>query len=397
MSTISELRKKRTQTWEAAKAFLESKRGGDGIVSPEDTAVYEKMENQVVELSHQIEVLERQRDRDDEMNRIIGVPYQGGAPGVAGTAAKSGRASDEYKTAFWNAFRGRHAGNSLKEGSDPDGGYLVPDEFEHTLVEALEEQNIFRKFAHVIQTASGERKIPLVATKGEASWIEEEAIIPESSDTFGQLSLEAFKLGTLLKISDELLSDSVFNLEAYIAKEFARRIGKKEEEAFFVGDGVKKPTGIFDSVGGGKVGVTTSSATAVTFDDIIDLYHSLEQSYRNSAVFLTNDSTIRTLRKLKSDDGQYLWQPAVKDGAPDTLLGKPVYTSQFVPVIAEGAYVMAFGDFSYYWIGDRQSRTFKRLDQLFAVTGQVGFLATERVDGKLILPEAVRVLKMGTK
>jgi HK97 family phage major capsid protein len=395
MSTLSELRKKRTQTWEAAKAFLESKRDGSGIVSPEDTSIYEKMENEVVELGHQIEILERQRDRDEAMNQIIGVPYQGAAPG-AGAAAKSGRASDEYKTAFWNAFRGRPVSNSLKEGSDPDGGYLVPDEFEQTLVEALEEQNIFRQFAHVIQTASGERKIPLVATKGEASWLEEEALIPESGDTFGQISLEAFKLGTMLKISDELLNDSVFNLESYVAKEFARRIGKKEEEAFIVGDGVKKPTGIFDSVGGGKVGITAASATALTFDEVIDLYHSLKQPYRSSAVFLTNDSTIKTLRKLKSSDGQYLWQPSVKDGAPDTILGKPVYTSQFVPEIAAGAIAMAFGDFSYYWIGDRQSRTFKRLDQLFAVTDQVGFKATQRVDGKLILPEAVQILKMGS-
>jgi HK97 family phage major capsid protein len=129
---------------------------------------------------------------------------------------------------------------------------------------------------------------------------------------------------------------------------------------------------------------------------MIDLYHALKQPYRGGAVFLANDSTVKALRKLKDGNGQYLWQPAVKDGAPDTILGKPLYTSEFMPEVAADNAAVVFGDFSYYWIGDRQGRNFKRLDQLFAVTGQVGYLATQRVDEKLILPEAVQILKMGS-
>ena len=223
--------------------------------------------------------------------------------------------------------------------------------------------------------------------------MEEEGEIPASDNTFAQITLGAYKLATLIKVSQELLNDSIFPLESYIANEFARRIGAKEEEAFFVGDGVKKPTGIFAATGGAQVGKTTASATAVTLDEILDLYYSLRSPYRTKAVFVTNDTTIKAIRKLKDDNGQYLWQPAISASTPDTILGRPIYTSAYVPAIAANAKTVAFGDFSYYWIADRQGRTFQRLNELYAATGQVGFIATQRVDGKLILPEAVQVLQ----
>ena len=116
-------------------------------------------------------------------------------------------------------------------------------------------------------------------------------------------------------------------------------------------------------------------------------------TYRKKAVWVVNDSTIKAIRKLKDNNGQYLWQPGLIANAPDTILGRPVKTSAFMPSIAAGAKSIIFGDFNYYWIADRQGRTFKRLNELFATTGQVGFLASQRVDGRLILPEALKVLK----
>ncbi|MDD4688329.1 MAG: phage major capsid protein, partial [Eubacteriales bacterium] len=153
-------------------------------------------------------------------------------------------------------------------------------------------------------------------------------------------------------------------------------------------------TGIFASTGGGQIGKTVTSPTAITADDIIDIYHALRQVYRNRAVFVTNDATVKAIRKLKDTNGQYLWQPSLKEGDPDMLLGRRIYTSTFVPEMAAGAKALAFGDFSYYWIADRQGRIFQRLNELYAVTNQVGFIATQRLDGKLILPEAVKVLQM---
>lgn len=196
----------------------------------------------------------------------------------------------------------------------------------------------------------------------------------------------------MIKVSEELLNDSVFDLESYIAREFARRIGTKEEEAFFTGDGTGKPLGILAASGGAETGVTAASATAVTADELIDLFYSLKSPYRKNAVWVLNDSTIKAIRKLKDNNGQYLWQPSMVAGTPDTILGRPVKTSAYMPAIAAGAKTIAFGDFSYYWIADRQGRSFKRLNELYAANGQVGFLGSQRVDGKMILPEAVKVL-----
>ena len=283
--------------------------------------------------------------------------------------------------------------DALQVGTDSEGGYLVPDEFERTLVEALEEQNIFRTLAHVIQTSSGDRKIPVVASKGTASWVDEEGAIPESDDSFGQVSIGAYKLGTMIKVSEELLNDSVFDLESYISREFARRIGNKEEEAFFTGDGSGKPLGVLAAAGGAEVGVTAAATTAFTADEVFDLFYSLKAPYRKSAVFLMNDASVKALRKLKDSNGQYLWQPSLTAATPDTLMGRPVYTSAFMPAVAAGAKSILFGDLSYYWVADRQGRSFRRLGELYAPTGQVGFLATQRVDGKLVLAEAVKVLQ----
>jgi HK97 family phage major capsid protein len=397
MSKILELREKRAKAWDAAKAFLDSKRGADGLLSAEDVAVYEKMEADVVNLGKEIDRLERQQALDAELNKPVNTPITG-KPGQPNPENKTGRASDEYKRAFWNAMRSKAAGyevlNALQVGTDSEGGYLVPDEFERTLVEALEEENIFRTMAKIIQTASGDRKIPVVASKGTASWVDEEGAIPESDDAFGQVSIGAYKLATMIKVSEELLNDSVFNLESYIAREFARRIGAKEEESFFIGDGTGKPTGIFNATGGAELGVTAASATAITVDEIMDLFYSLKSPYRKNAVFVMNDSTVKAIRKLKDGNGQYLWQPSISAGQPDTILNRPVKTSAYVPAIAAGAKTIAFGDFGYYWIADRQGRSFQRLNELYAATGQVGFKATQRVDGKLILPEAIKVLQM---
>jgi len=283
--------------------------------------------------------------------------------------------------------------NALQIGSDTEGGYLVPDEFERTLIQALEEENVFRKLAKIITTSTGDKKIPVVVTKGTASWIDEEGAIPESDDSFGQVSIGAYKLATMIKVSDELLNDNVFNLESYIAKEFARRIGTKEEEAFFIGNGTGKPTGIFNSTGGAEVGVTAASATAITLDEVMDLFFSLKSPYRKNSTFVMNDATVKAIRKLKDGNGNYIWQPSIVAGTPDTILTRPVVTSSFVPIIASAAKSIAFGDFSYYWVADRQGKAFKRLNELYAVTGQVGFVATQRVDGKLVLPEAIKTLQ----
>ena len=397
MNQILELRQKRATAWDAAKKFLDSKRGNDGMMSAEDSAIYDRMEADVVNLGKEIERLERQAVIDNELNQPTAKPLTSKPEGPA-AKSKTGIATDEYRDAFWNNIRSKSIShevfNALQVGTDSEGGYLAPDEYQRTLIEALQEQNIFRQLAHVISTSSGERKIPVVASKGTASWIDEEGAYPESDDSFGMVSIGAYKLATMIKVSEELLNDSVFNVPAYIAKEFARRIGAAEEEAFFTGNGTGKPLGILASTGGAELGVTAASSTAFTMDEVMDLFYSLRAPYRRNAVFMMNDSSVKALRKLKTQGGDYLWQPSVQVGEPDKLLGRPIHTSSFMPGLEASAKSILFGDMSYYWVADRQGRSFKRLNELYAPTGQVGFLSSERVDGKLILPEAVKVLQM---
>ena len=395
MSKILEMRQKRAETWDRAKAFLDEHTNENGVMSAEDTQQYERMEQEVVDLGHAIERMERAEQMDRQMNDPTSRPLAS-RPEKSPTG-RMGRASDEYKQAFWNMIRNRSGHhllhNALQIGTDSEGGFLCPDEYEHTLVQALAEENQLRTLCTIIRTESGDRKIPVVASHGTASWVEEEGQIPESDDAFGQISIGAHKVATMIKVSDELLQDSVFDIESYIASEFARRIGAAEEDAFINGDGVAKPTGLLHNTNGAGVGVTTAGA-ALTADEIIDLVHSVKSVYRKKSVFLLNDSSIKAIRKLKDGNGQYLWQPGLKEGQPDKLLNYRLVTSAYMPEVAAGAKPILFGDFSSYWIADRQGRSFQRLNELYAATGQVGFRATQRVDGRLVLAEAMKCLQV---
>ena len=395
MNTILELREKRTKAWEAAKAFLDTKRGADGIVSAEDTATYDKMEADVVALGKEIDRLEKQSALDMELSRPTSEPLTGKP--VTGTQdkAKTGRASAEYKQSMIDALRSnfRRVSDVLQEGVDADGGYLVPEEYDTRLIEGLKEENIFRGISTIIKTG-GERKINIAASTPAAAWIEEGGALTFGDATFDQINLDAHKLHVAVKVTEELLYDNVFNLENYIMDKFSKALANAEEDAFLNGDGVGKPLGIFAATGGGQVGVTAASTTAITSDEVINLIYALKRPYRKNAKFIVNDQTLAVLRKLKDGNGAYMWQPSLQIGEPDSLLGYPIYTSAYVPTILAGKPVIAFGDFSYYNIGDRGVRSFQELKELYAGNGMIGYVAKERVDGKLVLPEAVQILKM---
>lgn len=393
MKKVLELREKRAKAWDAAKAFLDA-RAKDGVLSAEDNATYDKMLADVDAMARQIAIEEDRVARDAEMSRPTSAPLTE-KPGAQGAKPVSPRATAEYRADFLNILRGRApVNNVLSTSPDTDGGYLVPTEFETQIVTGLEEANIIRSIAKTINT-SAERKIPIAATHSTAQWTAENAAYTESDPTFAQKTIDAFKLTDLVKVSVELLQDSMFDLESYIAREFARAFGIAEEEAFCVGTGTGQPTGIF-TASGGTVGVTASSPTAITVDNLIDLIYALKSPYRRNAVFLMKDITVSALRKLKNSNGAYLWQPSVQAGQPDRLLGYPLYTSPYVPAAEAGALPIAFGDFTNYWIADRMGRTVQRLNELYAGNGQVGFIAAERVDGKVILAEGIQLLKMGS-
>ena len=397
MNKILELRSKRNTLWEQTKAFLEEHRGENGLVASDAVEQYNRMVQEVKDLGAEIERLEQQAQIDAQLAAPTSRPVSGKPMIMTEERAATKTGTKEYTEAFWNMIRNRgnygEVHNALSVGEDSEGGFTVPDEFERKLVEALEGNNIFRGMATVIRTSSGTRKIPIAEDTGEASWIDEGEEIPESDTTFGQTMLSAYKLGTMIKISNELLNDSAFDLASYIARRFGVCMGNAEERAFITGDGVGKPLGLLDDAGA-KVGVTAAKTTAISFDEVFQLYYALKAPYRKKAEFLCNEALVLQLMTIKDNNGNYIWKPGLDIGKPDTLLNRPLKTSAFMPEVTAGNKVMAFGDYSYYWIADRQNRTFRRLNELYARTDQVGFLTTQRVDGKLILPEAVQVLQM---
>ena len=391
--TLNELYTKRANVWENAKNFLDSHRGKDGILSAEDGETYDRMEKEITDLSREIGRLERQAEIEKELSQPTTAPLAGRPEGEA-KDKKTGRASGQYAKAMLSAIRSNfhQVSDVLQEGIDADGGYLVPEEWDNRLIEALDDTNIMRELGTKI-TTSGEHRINIASTKPAAAWLEEGGAVAFSDEKFEQKILDAHKLAVAVKVSEELLYDNQFDLQNHIITQFGKAISNAEEDAFLNGDGTGKPTGIFNAANGGQVAVTTDTVK-LTSSDIINLIYSLKRPYRKNAAFIMNDAVIAAIRQLRDTTGVYLWQPSFQSGEPDLLCGYKVYTSQYAPALAVGAPAIAFGDFSYYNIGDRGTRSMQQLRELFAGNGMIGFVAKERVDGILVLPEAVQILNV---
>jgi len=280
--------------------------------------------------------------------------------------------------------------NTLREGTDSEGGYLVPDEFEHKIVKAMKEKNVLRSLATVIPTKRL-LKIPVAVGDGQAYWVPEEGLIPSSDCRFDQLQLDAHKLGCMIRVSDELLEDSAFDIAGYIAGSFAERLSAAEEEAFLDGDGNGKPLGLMRQL---ERTVETQNTGSITVDDIVDLQYAIPEPYRKNAVFLMSDATVRELRKIRTAFDRNIWEDELTKETPTKLLGVPVITCDVLPVPESGSMPVLFGDFSRFVIGDREHRSIKRLNELYARNGQVGFQVCERVDAILMDKRSMAGLKV---
>ena len=391
---VQDLIAKRARAWEAAKSFLEAHRGENGVLSAADGETYDRMEKEITDLTKEIDRLNRQAAIEAQLSQPTSAPLSN-MPTSTSEKVKKGRASDQYAKDMLTAMRTNfhQVSDILQEGVDADGGYLVPEEWDSRLIDVLNEENIMRGLATHI-TTSGEHKINIAGAKPTAAWIEEGGALQFTDAKFGQKILDAHKLHVAVKVTEELLYDSMFDLASYITTQFGIAIANAEEDAFLNGDGKGKPTGLFDETNGGTV-AKTLTGTKLGTDDVLDLVYALKRPYRKKASFIMNDQTLAALRKLKDNNGAYIWQPSYQAGEPDRLLGYAVYTSAFAPELAAGKPVMAFGDYSYYNIGDRGTRSMQELRELFAGNGMIGYVAKERVDGLLVLPEAVQILKAG--
>ncbi|MBN8431814.1 phage major capsid protein [Microbulbifer salipaludis] len=388
MSKLLDLQQKRGQLAASMRNLVDSVDSAKGMTTDQETQ-WSKMNDDLVALDKQIAQLEKMEEIEARMSEV---PDPANRPAPEGSAPINKLGTDEYVGSYEQYVRAGMNTDiraALTVGTDSEGGYTVPESWSNMLIQSLADNVVMRSICTVIGTGE-DRNLPLVADNGAAGWVGEGGPYPESDPAFAGAILKAWKLGRITKVSEELLQDSAVNVEAEIARIFGVTFGTAEEAGFIVGDGIDKPTGVTVT---GQVGKTAASATAITYDEIVDLIHSVRAVYRSNGSFLVKDATMGMLRKLKSTDGIPLWQPSVAAGAPDTFLGHKVYTSEAMPAVATGNKSIAFGDFKQYYIADRGGIVMQRLNEKYADTGHVGFRMRKRVDGKLLVAEAVKTLQ----
>jgi HK97 family phage major capsid protein len=290
-----------------------------------------------------------------------------------------------YNQAFWNLMRGnKNNYNDLKDG-EMDGGFQLPSDNLDDFYKALEKDNLFRRLATRVNLTRAEGIIHAVSSTGQASVVEEGNLIPEDGDEITKFPVKSYKIAGLIKLKDSFISDTNFDLAKYLTDDFARRFGRAEEDLFINGYGLTKLSGILEA----STSIDATATNTLSYEEILKLYFSVEAQYRKEAVFIMNDETAFYLRKLKDEDGNYLWNPN-----SDRIFGREVEISPHMPSMESGEQPILFGDLSYYWIIERKPLAIQVLSELYSKDGQVGFLGFERVDGRLIRPEAVKTIKM---
>lgn len=290
-----------------------------------------------------------------------------------------------YNQAFWSKMRGTLINHDDLKDGQIDGGYHLPNDNLDKFYKALEKDNLFRRLATVVSLTNLEGTVHATTSTGSAGVVEEGNLIPEDGDKFTQFPVKSYKIASIAKLKESFVSDNDFNLEKYLTTDFARRFGRAEEDLFINGNGTTEPTGILSV----SESINAKATNTLSYDEIVELYFSIEAEYRKDAVFIMNDETAFYLRTLKDDDGNCLW-----NSNNDTIFGKEVITSPYMPSIESAKQPIIFGDLSFYWVIERKPLAIQILSELYKNQGQVGFIGYERVDGKLIRPEAVRTIKM---
>ena len=296
----------------------------------------------------------------------------------------------EYAVAFKDMLHTGMPQKALRRGSAGSGNFIVPDTFEQKLVKGLTEKSLIRKLGTVMKTNTTMR-IPTIIADGEAAWIPENEPVQFSEAVYGEIVLDAYKLAHKVVVSDEMLEDANFDVEDYIRQLFVESVSAAEELALFIGDGNGKPTGLLHQT---SVGWVSEKAGDITYDDILNLIHSVKSPYRKNAVLVMSEDAITKLLSIIHYHGNSPWDVSLKDGTTKTLFGYPVYTTNYLDRVLPGTKPVLFGDFSYFWIGERGKRSVKRLVERYADTGQVAYITSERIDAKLVLPEAIKCLEV---
>ena len=299
-------------------------------------------------------------------------------------------ATQEYDSNFWDALRLKpNAEIALRDALDSTTGtYFAPSAGDADLRKVISRESVIRSLATTLKKYHGGSVIWAADSDDHAAFVLEGAPIPgfDVEDDFTRFVIGSYKIASLLKLSEEFAIDADFDLRKYISERMGKSFARTEDGAFVNGNGTDEPYGLLHDTEGAETGVT---ATELTYDSVIDLFFSVEPEYRAHATWLMNDRTALTLRKLKDEAGNYLW-----NGSTDTILGKPVRICNDMPDIAAGAKPVLFGDFSFFWIIDRSPVSMKALKERFAMTARVGYVAFELLDARLIRRDAIKALSV---
>jgi HK97 family phage major capsid protein len=404
MSKLIDLKNKRAGLVQEMRLLLDTAEKAGRDLNADEQSKYTNLEADVEKFGKTITREEGLSQFENELRAQRDANYR---PDADGGKSKKANATEGYRAAFSQFLRAkgnasildRQVFATLQTGVDSDGGFLVPEEFEANIQKLLYNLDPMRSAATVL-SLSTDRHLPIQTGGATFQWIGENGSYPSVSPTVGRVTLTAHKLGGYVPVSEELLQDSGSNVEQFVTEVAAQSVADLENGAFTVGNGAAQPLGIFTttSVGGVTVADLTgavSATAAITGDNIIDTYHTLGRQYRDQASWVGSDTLIKLIRKIKDNDGQYIWQPGLIAGQPDRILNRPVFTSDFAPTPAVSTRSLAFGDLRRYYIADRLGMGMLRLNELGALNGQVYFRVTKRTDGRLTDGNAVVFFKHG--
>ncbi|RUP66716.1 Phage capsid family protein [Streptomyces sp. NP10] len=387
---IKRLQERRANVWEQAKALLDTAEGEKRELTAEEEQTYQRLNADLdaidARAKDMVEAEQRTKDADEAFRSLLAKPETLERKGAEADSELRRWARGEMR-GFDVAVPEGAAFRDLTKGSATAGGNTVPTTFYGQLMAHLiEVSGIMSAGPTVLNTTSGETiEMPVTTAFSSATLTAEATALTESDPAFAKRSLGAYKYGVLLQISSELLSDTGVDLQGFLSMQAGRALGNSFGTHAVTGDGSSKPTGVMTTATTGKTGAT-SVAGAFTADDLIDLYYSVISPYRNSSScgWLMRDATLGAARKLKDQQGQYLWQPSIQVGAPDQLLGKPVHTDPNVAAVGLSAKSVAFGDFSQYFVRMAGGVRFERSDDYAFNSDLVTYRAIIRADGLLI-------------
>lgn len=400
---IRNLMEQRNAALSKARAILDAAEGR--ALTAEEQQQYDAFDAEVDTFTNRIQTEERQEERECEFSGSANGGRNPGRDHQPGGETRKQQNAREYRSQLISYLAGgaiedqlltdapeRRAALGVNIGVPTAGGVLAPTELEKIVLDFVSENNVMRGLCSVRQSASNV-DIPCTTGRTTAYHLDEGADFTKSTAAWNKVTMGAHKIGALSVVTHEALEDVLIDLEGWIRDDFGRAFARLEEEDLTMGDGVKKPRGFTIDA---AVGVKAASATAIAADELIDLQEALPARNRQNAVFLLSRSALKAVRKLKTQDGQYLWQPGLQIGQPGVLLGSRVLVNEFMDDLGAGKKPVAYGDFSQYRILDRSGFYFQRLSELYAASGQVGFLGYKRYDGRLLDINAVQMLQMKT-